>query len=244
MSDHALVRRARQEPPTEPPPVREARQEPGSASGAACPRQWTPGSTSVSARHRRRRTDRPSHTGRAVATISFLGYALDDLSDEAVIDVCPRVTERAPGGSLQRAIRWWRGSIIEPHHPESRGWRAGGGTRVGAAAGDLRPGHGEGQRAGDGACCRRDGRAQGGDVRGTARVDRCRLHGRSAATPGGRCRAAHRGLAALAKSQTARHDLTVARRTPRHELACSPSRRFRPSPASAWHHPAGSSGLG
>ncbi|MDE0025543.1 MAG: hypothetical protein OXP69_14125, partial [Spirochaetaceae bacterium] len=29
-----------------------------------------------------------------IVTIYFLGYALDGLSDEAVIDVCPRVTER------------------------------------------------------------------------------------------------------------------------------------------------------
>ncbi len=33
-------------------------------------------------------------------TIYFLGYALDGLSDEAVIDVCPRVTERRTGREL------------------------------------------------------------------------------------------------------------------------------------------------
>ena len=35
-----------------------------------------------------------------IVTIYFLGYALDDLSDEAVIDVCPRVTERRTGRQL------------------------------------------------------------------------------------------------------------------------------------------------
>ena len=35
-----------------------------------------------------------------IVTIYFLGYALDDLSDEAVIDVCPRVTERRTGREL------------------------------------------------------------------------------------------------------------------------------------------------
>ena len=36
-----------------------------------------------------------------IVTIYFLGYALDDLSDEAVLDVCPRVTERRTGRELQ-----------------------------------------------------------------------------------------------------------------------------------------------
>ena len=36
-----------------------------------------------------------------IVTIYFLGYALDDLSDEAVIDVCPRVTERRTGRELE-----------------------------------------------------------------------------------------------------------------------------------------------
>ena len=35
-----------------------------------------------------------------IVTIYFLGYALDELSDEAVIDVCPRVTERRTGREL------------------------------------------------------------------------------------------------------------------------------------------------
>ena len=35
-----------------------------------------------------------------IVTIYFLGYALDQLSDEAVIDVCPRVTERRTGREL------------------------------------------------------------------------------------------------------------------------------------------------
>ena len=35
-----------------------------------------------------------------IVTIYFLGYALDDLSDEAVIDVCPQVTERRTGREL------------------------------------------------------------------------------------------------------------------------------------------------
>ncbi len=35
-----------------------------------------------------------------IVTIYFLGYALDDLSDEAVLDVCPRVTERRTGREL------------------------------------------------------------------------------------------------------------------------------------------------
>ena len=35
-----------------------------------------------------------------IVTIYFLGYNLDDLSDEAVIDVCPRVTERRTGRQL------------------------------------------------------------------------------------------------------------------------------------------------
>ena len=35
-----------------------------------------------------------------IVTIYFLGYALDHLSDEAVIDVCPRVTERRTGREL------------------------------------------------------------------------------------------------------------------------------------------------
>ena len=36
-----------------------------------------------------------------IVTIYFLGYALDELSDEAVIDVCPRVTERRTGRELE-----------------------------------------------------------------------------------------------------------------------------------------------
>ena len=35
-----------------------------------------------------------------IVTIYFLGYNLDELSDEAVIDVCPRVTERRTGREL------------------------------------------------------------------------------------------------------------------------------------------------
>ena len=35
-----------------------------------------------------------------IVTIYFLGYVLDGLSDEAVIDVCPRVTERRTGREL------------------------------------------------------------------------------------------------------------------------------------------------
>ena len=35
-----------------------------------------------------------------IVTIYFLGYALDGLSDEAVIDVCPQVTERRTGREL------------------------------------------------------------------------------------------------------------------------------------------------
>ena len=35
-----------------------------------------------------------------IVTIYFLGYALDELSDEALIDVCPRVTERRTGREL------------------------------------------------------------------------------------------------------------------------------------------------
>ena len=35
-----------------------------------------------------------------IVTIYFLGYALDGLSDESVIDVCPRVTERRTGREL------------------------------------------------------------------------------------------------------------------------------------------------
>ena len=35
-----------------------------------------------------------------IVTIYFLGYALDGLSEEAVIDVCPRVTERRTGREL------------------------------------------------------------------------------------------------------------------------------------------------
>ena len=35
-----------------------------------------------------------------IVTIYFLGYALDGLSDEAVIDVCPRVIERRTGREL------------------------------------------------------------------------------------------------------------------------------------------------
>ena len=38
--------------------------------------------------------------GLPIVTIYFLGYALDELSDEAVIDVCPRVTERRTGREL------------------------------------------------------------------------------------------------------------------------------------------------
>ena len=47
-------------------------------------------------------TTHPSGRTEAVpiVTIYFLGYALDDLSDEAVIDVCPRVTERRTGRKL------------------------------------------------------------------------------------------------------------------------------------------------
>ena len=36
-----------------------------------------------------------------IVTIYFLGYALDDLSDEAVLDVGPRVTERRTGREVQ-----------------------------------------------------------------------------------------------------------------------------------------------
>ena len=36
-----------------------------------------------------------------IVTIYFLGYALDGLSDEAVIDVCPQVTERRTGRELK-----------------------------------------------------------------------------------------------------------------------------------------------
>ena len=36
-----------------------------------------------------------------IVTIYFLGYALDDLSEEAVIDVCPRVTERRTRREVQ-----------------------------------------------------------------------------------------------------------------------------------------------
>ncbi len=36
-----------------------------------------------------------------IVTIYFLGYALDHLTDEAVIDVCPRVTERRTGRELE-----------------------------------------------------------------------------------------------------------------------------------------------
>ena len=35
-----------------------------------------------------------------IVTIYFLGYVLDDLSDEVVVDVCPRVTERRTGREL------------------------------------------------------------------------------------------------------------------------------------------------
>ena len=40
-----------------------------------------------------------------IVTIYVLGYALDGLSDEAVIDVCPRVTERRTGRELQASQR-------------------------------------------------------------------------------------------------------------------------------------------
>ena len=40
-----------------------------------------------------------------IVTIYLLGYALDHLSDEAVIDVCPRVTERRTG------------RVLQAHHP-------------------------------------------------------------------------------------------------------------------------------
>ena len=45
----------------------------------------------------------PSGRTEAVPTVTIylLGYALDHLSDEAVIDVCPRVTERRTGRELQ-----------------------------------------------------------------------------------------------------------------------------------------------
>ena len=48
-------------------------------------------------------TTHPSGRTEAVpiVTIYFLGYDLDDLSNEAVIDVCPRVTERRTGRVLE-----------------------------------------------------------------------------------------------------------------------------------------------
>ena len=64
-----------------------------------------------------------------IVTIYFLGYALDGLSDEAVIDVCPRVTERRTGRELvRRAIHWWRASITAATSSRFRASRAGGGT--------------------------------------------------------------------------------------------------------------------
>ena len=49
-----------------------------------------------------------------IVTIYFLGYALDDLSDEAVLDVCPRVTERRTGRELEA-----RHPLVEGIHHRS-----------------------------------------------------------------------------------------------------------------------------
>ena len=82
-----------------------------------------------------------------IVTIYLLGYALDDLSDETVIDVCPRVTERRTGRELAASPSAGRGSPSpQPHHPDTAADEPAAG-RVGAGAGDLRPGSGEGQRA-------------------------------------------------------------------------------------------------
>ena len=61
-------------------------------------------------------------------TIYFLGYALDGLSDEAVIDVCPRVTERRTGRELAASHPLVEGIHHRSHIIQIRGWRAGGGT--------------------------------------------------------------------------------------------------------------------
>ena len=59
---------------------------------------------------------RPSGRTEAVpiVTIYFLGYTLGHLSDEAVIDVCPRVTERRTGRELQA-----RHPLVEGIHHRS-----------------------------------------------------------------------------------------------------------------------------
>ena len=63
-----------------------------------------------------------------IVTIYLLGYDLG-LSDEAVIDVCPRVTERRTGQELEASHPLVAG-IPSPQSrdPRYRAWRAGGGT--------------------------------------------------------------------------------------------------------------------
>ena len=83
-----------------------------------------------------------------IVTIYFLGYARDELSDEAVIDVCPRVTERRTGRELAASHPLVEGIHHRSHIIQIRAAGEPAAGRVGAAAGDLRPGTGEGQRTG------------------------------------------------------------------------------------------------
>ena len=83
-----------------------------------------------------------------IVTIYFLGYALDELSDEAVIDVCPRVTERRTGRKLAASHPLVEGIHHRSHIIQIPRLTSRRRKRVGAAAGDLRPGLGEGQRSG------------------------------------------------------------------------------------------------
>ena len=54
-----------------------------------------------------------------IVTIYFLGYALDDLSDEAVIDVCPRGDRAAHGAGVAGDPSAGGGHPSpQPHHPD------------------------------------------------------------------------------------------------------------------------------
>ena len=83
-----------------------------------------------------------------IVTIYFLGYALDGLSEEAVIDVCPTGDRATHGaGACGEPSAGGGDPSPQPHHPDPAPGEPAAG-RVGAVVGDLRPGLGEGQRTG------------------------------------------------------------------------------------------------
>ena len=83
-----------------------------------------------------------------IVTIYFLGYALDGLSDEAVIDVCPRVTERRTRRELAASHPLVEGIHHRSHIIQIPRLASRRRDELERLLGDLRPGPGEGQRAG------------------------------------------------------------------------------------------------